>query len=196
MISHPLRCAYVHPPKTGGHSIDKFFSRRGAVSVKAWHATAAETLALLPPDHGYYMFGTVRNPWDRFLSEYVWQSSDCPTQIQTPWGNKNISFRDFCLSDYSWYPAGERANGHLADQAHFLFDDTDRRLVDYIIRFEQLQEGFTSVCRILSLPAFDLPRLNVTQHEPYWSYYTDELAELIGKRFARDVRLFGYEFGR
>ena len=195
MISHLLRCVYVHVPKTGGHSIDRHFLEQGLVSVPCWHATAAKSIELLEGRPVYYMFATVRNPWDRLVSEYFWQGSDCDTQIPTPWGNKTIRFEDYCRSDWSWYPPRERADGHLSDQAHFLFDDRDRPLVNDIIRFENLQEGFDRVCQTLGLAPSQLPRLNATRHEPYWRYYTDELVEEVARRYARDIRLLGYEFG-
>ena len=188
-----LHCAYIHVPKTGGHSIDALFSTLGLVTVKCWHATAAETIRLIGGRH-YFLFATVRNPWDRLVSEYVWQGSNSAGHIPTPWGNKAISFEDFCRSDFSWYPEEERLNGHLSDQAHFIFDENDAPLVDEIIRFEALQAGFDNVCRRLGLPPTPLPRLNSTQHRPYWQYYSGEVAEIVAKRFERDIRLLGYRF--
>jgi hypothetical protein len=195
MISHRLRCAYVHVPKTGGHSIDRFFIDRGLVSVGRWHATATELRRKIDPGKGYFLFATVRNPWDRFLSEYMWQASAFPSQIPTPWGNKAITFADYCRSDFAWYPDTEIRNGHLSDQAGFVFDDGDHSIVDLVVRFERLQEGFAEVCQRLGLSKTTLPHLNRTEHVPYWHYYTDELIELVAKRYERDIRLLGYTFG-
>src|SRR5262245_37683364 len=139
MISHSLRCVYIHVPKTGGHSIDRFFRDRALVSIGRWHDTVVTVRDFLGPGFNYYFFGTVRNPWDRFFSEYLWQKSNFPTQLATPWGRKDITFEDFCKSDLIWYPDHEVKNGHTRDQAHFLFDEEDRLLVDDIVRFESLQ---------------------------------------------------------
>lgn len=197
MISDQVKCIYIHIPKTGGHTIDKYFLNLGLVSQSIWHGTCRDIIEMVGEEtfNAYYRFTVVRNPWERWLSEYLWQGSAFSTQIPTPWGNKKISFADFCRSDFRWYPKKQIAQGHLADQAHFVYTPDDKCLVNDVIRFEEFQVGFASMCRKLKLPVVNLPRLNATTHGPYWEYYNDELAELIGKRFERDVRLFNYRFG-
>ena len=41
-----------------------------------------------------------------------------------------------------------------------------------------------------------VPRVNVSRHRHYSTYYSDELAELVRQRYARDVAAFGYAFER
>lgn len=184
MISKAFNCIFIHIPRTGGHTIDRLFLDNGLVSEELWHYTAHDLITLIGWDKfcSYYSFSIVRNPWERWLSEWAWQTSiNYATQIPTPWGNKNISFEEFCRSSHEWYPDVERANGHLGNQSDFIFDANDQLLVHTLFRFENLPWKFA-------------PKRNSTHHGEYRSYYSDATAELIGKRFERDVKLLGYSF--
>ena len=142
----------------------------------------------------YLSFSTVRNPWDRFLSEYIWQKSYSKEQIQIEWGNKDISFVDFCKSDFAWYPEIEKS--HLTTQLNFLTDVNGIMCVDEIVRFENLQKDFDRVCDKIGIPHQKIPHKNKTEHKPYWEYYNDETREIVEKKFEGDINAFGYEFGK
>jgi hypothetical protein len=66
--------------------------------------------------------------------------------------------------------------------------------VDYIVRFENLADGFRSVCAALGIPAASLPQYNRSSREHYSKYYDDELRELVRERFAAEIEHFGYTF--
>jgi len=84
---------------------------------------------------------------------------------------------------------------HLTRPQHStLYDDSSQLVVDYLIRFESLQDGFDEVCRMIGKPRRILPHVNQTQHDHYTRYFDDECRELFRRRFARDVELFGYQY--
>lgn len=200
MISRVAKAIFIHIPKTGGNSVDHYFLDRGLILAndELWHATAREVKAHLGDwlYDSYYSFSIVRNPWDRMVSQYFWQSAtDYSEQIPTEWGNKNISFADFLKSDFAWYGDKQRANGHLLDQAHFILDDDDEPMVNEIIRFENLGPSFTKLAERLKLRHTDLPHLNKSKHGHYTQYYTGELADIVARMWPRDIRVFGYSFG-
>lgn len=187
MISNKLRCVHIHIPKTGGHSIEKFFQGHQCGEAKHgdWHATIEERKRD-PVLKDYLFFAVIRNPWDRAVSEYFWQKTK-------PWGNRDISFSGFCHSDWGWYPDDEIR--HCWEQSDFICDDTGRVLVEKLIRFENLQVEFDDLKAKLGLPDYwKLPHFNRTEHLPYRRYYTDELRHHIGNVFERDVLTFDYEF--
>ena len=196
MICHSQEFVFIHIPKTAGHTIDMQFVEAGLVDEELWHHRARDIIQMRGRTEWdrYLSFAVVRNPWDRFLSEYIWQGSAFSTQIQTHWGNKQISFYDFCRSDFAWYPDIEIANGHLSDQLSFLVDQNGELCVDEILRFETLQSDFDRVCDKIGLPKQTLPHRNKTWHKPYWEYYDDETRELVRRRFQRDIESFGYVF--
>jgi hypothetical protein len=66
--------------------------------------------------------------------------------------------------------------------------------VDFVGRFERLEEDMAAICAHIGIPYQPLPRENVSKREPYQSYYTPELAELVRQRLAREIEAFGYAF--
>jgi hypothetical protein len=66
--------------------------------------------------------------------------------------------------------------------------------VDFVGRFERLEADMATICARVGLPYQPLPRENVSQREPYQSYYTPELVELVRRTWAREIETFGYTF--
>jgi chondroitin 4-sulfotransferase 11 len=68
-----------------------------------------------------------------------------------------------------------------------------RQLVDYVGRFEKLQEEYEWITKTIGLSA-ELSFRNKTLHQPYASYYTDETRDLVAKVYEIDVKSFDYSF--
>ena len=70
MINHRYRCIFVHIPRTGGTSVQRFFGTH-------WqdHKDISRYAEELEPQTfaSYYKFALVRNPWDRLVSDYNFQ---------------------------------------------------------------------------------------------------------------------------
>jgi len=80
-------------------------------------------------------------------------------------------------------------------QSDYLIDLHGNVIVDFIGRYERLQEDFDEVCRRIGIPAPPLPHKRKAQdRKDYRSYYTAETAELVAQRFKRDIEMFGYRF--
>ena len=73
----------------------------------------------------------------------------------------------------------------------------DRRLdgdVDFIIRYERLDEDFRTVCEKLDIPNVTLPTRNASSREHYSTYYDDELKELVRQKFFDEILFGEYSF--
>jgi sulfotransferase famil protein len=70
VISHQYGCIFIHIPKTGGKSVQRFFRTN-------WqnHKDISRYAQELDPRifKSYYKFTVVRNPWDRIVSDYNYQ---------------------------------------------------------------------------------------------------------------------------
>lgn len=67
-------------------------------------------------------------------------------------------------------------------------------IVDYVGRYENLAQDFQYVLRKLEVDAtINLPHLNMSHHNEYRRYYTDETREDVRRWASRDIEMFGYE---
>ena len=144
----------------------------------------------------YFKFCFVRNPWDLMVSSYNWWIRDPKGQ---PRKRKiqniimQMSFGDFIKSEYS-----NQVNEvkHLGMGQHYSFTDDDGNiLVDFIGRFENLQEDFNIVCDKIGIPRQQLPHANKTKHKHYTEYYDEETKQIVAEKYAKDIEYFNYKFG-
>jgi len=103
-----------------------------------------------------------------------------------------MSFEDFAravcrIPDYD-------ANVHFKAQVRFIKDTKGRVIPDFIGRFESLGSDFEKVCTRVGLEGQSLAHLQASEHAPYAEYYTNKLRTLVAKRYAEDIRCFGYKF--
>lgn len=180
MISHDSRCILVHQRKCAGTSIKEAFGLTSA--HPDWHAYNDGSLdpefENRPAD--YLVFSVVRNPWDRFVSGWKYCKS-----------TRGRSLKEVLLDP----PREGHDFRHLTRPQHeILFHSDGRAVFDMLLRYESLQEDFDSLCVRLGKPLQVLRQSNTGSHAPYRDYFDDETRELLEKRFARDIELFGYAF--
>ena len=131
-----------------------------------------------PP--GYFRFSVVRNPWDRFISAWKYLPA-----------TRDRSLRDLLAN----LPMDGAEYRHLTRPQHaILYDENDRLIVDYIIRFESLQRDFDEVCKMIGKPRRKLPHVNQGNRGHYSDYFDEESRRVFLHHFGRDVELFGYEY--
>jgi hypothetical protein len=172
----------------------------------------------------YFKFTIVRNPWDRLVSLYHYFLTSFPPGPRwwrnTPIGDyfrhpmaaargildvmehrreqlrfaSRASKHDPANFTRWLKEALDQGYVHCRPCAEYVTDSRGHVIVDDIIRFEAIEAGFAQVCRRLGFPDAKLPVENVSAHKEFGRYYTAETAALVGRRFAEDVRLFGYHF--
>jgi hypothetical protein len=202
MICHRQRLVFVHLRRTAGNSIeaalggillfDRWFRPTDAWDNRrhrgrSWykrdrrghriHATAAEIRGRYPREFdSYFKFTIVRNPWAQMASLYGrLHPHDAPC----------AGFRDW-LRGFALLPG-------TVPQAS-LSDDAGRCLVDFVGRFERLQEDFDTACDRAGIPRRALPRTNPGGGPALAAVYDDETRDRVARLFAADIARFGYTF--
>lgn len=209
MICHQYETLFIHIPKCAGQSVEQtFLSSLGL----RWETRAP--LLMRPNDRPelgpprlahlhavdyvrykymselqfskYGKFCFVRNPWDRTVSFY-----------------KYLRYQRYC--DFNYFVKRILCQTLVRDQkwfygpqADFFLNEDGNVVVDYIGRFETLEEDFQTVRQMFNLPLADLPHVNKSRSEawlpvfsvknvPYFAFYW-----LTGKRIrnAADYRDF------
>jgi hypothetical protein len=228
MICTTHRCVFVHVPKTAGQSVEHFFMNllgmdwdtdRPALLLnstsdpargteKLAHLSAAEYVRcghMTAADFdSFFKFSFVRNPWERLVSEYRYRNYF-----------SHLSFRDFVMNRFP-SPGFDDQYRHVMSQFDMLHSQDGELLVDFVGRFESLQQDFDRVCERLGIPESTLPHINSSNKQSrhikrrvknllyfngengkrhYSEFYDDETRHRVSELYARDAETFGYKFG-
>jgi hypothetical protein len=130
----------------------------------------------------YFKFGFVRNPFDRYVSTCFFLNRDDPAfarnaralmkdRLSRPRFQQRVLVRPQYLQLCN-------ANGDLA--------------VDFIGRYEGLQQSYDQICDRIGIPSTNLGSRNASSHAAYGDYYDDELRDKVARFYADDLRVFDY----
>lgn len=205
IVSHRHRYIFFAVPKTATHAIRQ--ALRKSLGSDDWEQQTLFGKQYLPIpalaaiDHGhiavrqlkphlpagqwdsYFKFAFVRDPFDRFVSTCFFLNRRAVNFRATA-----IAFMKEAIRRPRFR---KRALGR--PQADMLIDGAGELALDYVGRYETLQESFAHICGEIGIPPSELFRTNASQHEAFASYYDEELIELIGEFYRDDLQLFGYE---
>jgi hypothetical protein len=216
LLSLKYNFLFVHTAKTGGTSVrdalrplryrDPYFPLQWLCSRMSGltghrlgikfprHAKIVAAQQMLPHElfDDLFKFMFVRNPWDLQVSSFHHIRRERPHLMA-----HIDSFDEFIR----WKLDPDRPYQYHIDtsielQSDYGLDLHGKLLVDFLGHYETLQDDFAEACRGIGIPPITLPhkRQAHDRKKDYRSYYTDELATLVGEHFERDIRLLGYTF--
>lgn len=177
---------FIHINKTGGSSIEK------ALGIGLDHSTAREKYRQLGAAawSRKFTFTIVRNPWDKVVSHYHYRVRT----NQTGLGDKTLPFGEWLQRVYvdrdPFYFDQPRM---FMPQKQWLVNESGEMLVEFIGRFENLQQDFDSICQRLKVEA-SLGHAKPSSRGSYRDYYDADSEALVREQFAEDIELFGYTF--
>lgn len=191
------KCIYIHIPKTAGTSI--LTSLANEKRIYRDHATWIEFYKHNTKKYNdYFKFAFVRNPWDRAVSTYTYlknggnQNEDL--YISQMILDKYNTFDQFVLDYLDENTIHE--HGLFVPQYLFIYDHKQICKIDFIGKFEAIDEDFLYIQKILKLQ-MNIPNLNKSERVSYQHYYTNnKTIEKIALLYKRDIELFGYEFNK
>ncbi len=214
MISHKHKCIFVEVPKTGSTSIRTILGfpprphlnicqiRSNLQTFGRFYGNRMSELFLslylmLPQKNrtqigeklfeSYYKFGFVRNPWDRVVSLYFRKEG---LQMKD-----TMTFEEFVewikySSSTCIYPVPH------TNQLDWLIDPHGNVVVDFIGRFENLQNDWKTISKKLGIEQeLTHKNMNTKRTGSYTDFYTEKTKNIIGEKFKIDIEYFGYQFG-
>lgn len=205
---------FIHIPKTGGTSIEKslgihvngrnvkpdspLFGRAKLVidNQTSWaslqHLTFDQATAYLNKyykiklDENWFRFTFVRNPFDRLVSLYAWQTAKQMSQFPTDFNE----FIDYVANDFE-------DNTHHRPQCSFF---SEHQEFDFVGRFENYAADTKRIYEMM-----EIEPLKTNKGEPhfakrtkreaeYRTYYNEQTRKKVENLYAEDLERFGYEF--
>ncbi|MBP0019215.1 MAG: sulfotransferase family 2 domain-containing protein [Cyanobacteria bacterium SBLK] len=177
---------FVHINKTGGTSVGK------ALNLPLSHSTAREKIEIMGRQkwESRFSFAIVRNPWDKVVSHYHYRVKT----KQTNFGENAIEFKEWVKLSYGnkdpFYYDKPRM---FMPQVNWISDREGKVAVNFIGRFESLNDDFQEICKNIGKKA-TLPHLKSSKHAHYKDYYDEETMKIIERCFQKDIELFEYKF--
>jgi hypothetical protein len=200
-LSH--RFLFIHVPKTAGNALQNVlrqYSDDTVVCIAPYHdglerfevrsstygTVKHSTLADYRREYGVALLGelfkfcVVRNPWDRCVSHFL-----SPHRGTVTWNKRKfLKFVRSEIRPLSFYIS--------ADPVEETTLERSLKNVDFVMRFERLQEDFDEVCVRVDIPKTSLPRRNSSGKADFRSYYDSESAAYVSARFHDEIAHFGY----
>jgi len=184
MIDDNRELLFVHIARTGGTSIET------ALVGKDWwfinpltkHISAKQAREHYGEDvwKTYNKFSVVRNPWGRVASMWAVKSWHISSDIEF-----DCSFEYFIRN----------LKPHQNERYHSLFYcDILNEELDFILRFENLQEDFSSMLAEIGCPDITLPHIEKSNLKHYRDLYGEAEKQLVGEIFDKDISALGYVF--
>lgn len=159
------------------------------------HMPAIHVRSQLPPEQWdeYFKFCVIRNPFDRVISAFhffQWMENRGLYEMPVPQLDNEIDrFR-------LWVKVGIGPNTPVFDRGCYVIDN--QICLDFFIRFENLEEDLTAVCRRLEIEP-DLATLKtmvggVRPKVPIADYYDAESQSFVEKTYQFELSQFDYRF--
>lgn len=214
LVSHKFKFITIDIPKTGTASyentlkpyIDLIGLQKHEVSDSAFyqHENAKDTklkfFRLGFDWNEYFKYTTIRNPWARFASYYMWvknkfdlESSKTPSSVVS----KMFIARWKKIFDMYEYD-GHKVLRHIVkanpSQDHY-FVSNNIILVDYIAKTEEIDQHFSFLCSKVGIDP--VPKLQHQHKNPSYNYkdlYNQEIIDMVAEKEKYILKNYNYQF--
>lgn len=192
MIDHRTKSIFIHMPCTGGTSIESALLNGRPVDIKEKHINSLTAKIIYKQYwNDYFKFSFVRNPWGRMLSMMKFRDKSL-YGIKELDGKINL---DEYLKIHPFIEVDPRARNYSKNSyikgsvyQNFLSED-----LDFVGKFENLQNDFNQVCRELNIEPQELPIINSSNYKtPIKNYFNERSNNQIRKIFEKDILYYKY----
>lgn len=208
--------------KAGSTTFRESFARMEGVDLVADKATGRHfSMAEIKESVGeevygsYFKFAIVRNPWARLTSYYVWAKRNGRSVDQLEPYDEFVKslfpgFNDF-VEQLDNMPARftNKVRNFFKKETFYSKEDLEKTNIDaafsmpqydfvkgadFIGKLENIQEAYNHVCSHLGLPHVLLKEYNRSFQGGYKRFYTDKTRKIVERHYAKDIKMFEYEF--
>ena len=204
LISESKSFLFVHVQKTAGtslaeilkpHALNPANGRMNKLAsdlglVRDWrkfhfrkHANLRKAQSVIPAPvyDGLFKFAFVRNPWERLVSWYQYVQRTPLHEDCRP----GETFADFAAR---FLEKPRRAQWWMIEDLNGVMG------LDYVGRFENLNDDIAYLCQRIGIKAQTLPHRNKMADKDSRTFYDDRLALAVKNNWTREIDAFGYTF--
>ena len=199
LILEQRHILFLHIEKNAGTSItnwlDNFASTHNDKTYLIHHRHV-EWKKLPSPYNSYWTFCVVRNPWSRLVSRYNYDVSTYLQKYLAGEGDYFLKVYEKLRKGFAYWIKNDVYT--LPSVEHRMKWQNQVEIFEgcndiNILKSENIQEDFKLLQ--YKLKWFEpLPHANATIECDYKSYYTDELIDIVAKKYCKDIEMFGYTF--
>lgn len=135
----------------------------------------------------FYKFTFVRNTWAQVYSWYRNVMRDPRMREKYGVSDPELSFENFLRN---------HMNHQQFSQYNHIIDLRGKVNMDFIGRFENLQQDFDKVGQHLGLADTKLPQLLVKKYDSYLDNYSDVTKDFVYNNYKQEIDYFKFEFGQ
>ena len=192
-VDHDNKFFFVHIPKTAGISIASSLG----LSFDG-HKPFSNYQARLEED--YKSFAVVRNPYDRFISNYfyVFQKNEKGLPKSQYRSNRHPDLDTLqgksikeCINMLKNEP--QKLRLEIWQPQHYFICLNNVILVDRILKYESLKHNFKKICKLWNLGYHELITDNKTDHTHYDDYLDKNDKKFIYEFYKKDFEIFDYK---
>ncbi|MBK7362940.1 MAG: sulfotransferase family 2 domain-containing protein [Micavibrio sp.] len=147
----------------------------------------------------YFKFAFIRNPFDWIVSTYYY------IKIFENHGNHNdvskLNLNEFISYYVNYMMPNQGFNLKLGvnkcvTPMEYITDNGGNLIVDFVGRFENLNEDYKEICDKIGIEYKEPPiyNVNMSKEKDYRKYYDNNSRKLVEKLFAKDLEYFKYSF--
>jgi len=193
IISHKYKYLFIQLEKTASTAIAKELRRNYEGIPILWkHARYEDFLKIATPEEKkYFVFAGIRNPLDIVVSRYYLRKLGIGNK-QNKIILKRHNFIKENDADFSSFFKKFYSNKIYNDWKTKKFNS-----LDYIYRYENLQEDFSKVLKKLGIKQKGvIPLINKTpeKEDNFESYYSKDIQPRVKIVFGRYIKKWGYRF--
>ena len=176
---------FVHNPKVAGNSLHRFIwgdnERRYTshrtptflVTKQMWETNVSIV--------------AVRHPFDRLISSYSYHTKP---EYQGYFSKKLPKLKEMTLEEY--FDFFKNVPYVIMPQYYYTRHFLSKKEVDYILRFEDLENDIKEVSQKLRLNYHEIPHLNASKRSKANLIISDSLKQKIINYYRKDFDLLGY----
>jgi len=224
MISHKYKCIFIHIPKCAGTSIESALghfknysgrNRQDHRNIRSIEQPLFTPQILSSKENIYefmhrilYHFDIVQNPLNKLtVTRKQYKNYFKFTFIRNPWARayswyKNVMRDEVHKKNYNLtnqiplrvFLQLYSGKGMLKPQLYWIKNFHGDIPLDYIGRFETINEDFKKICEALQIPPITLPHIIKGSGESYHDHYDKESIDIVMKTYKEEIEMFGYYF--